>query len=343
MGQVKVFISYAKEDIKVAEKLYHDLKDARLEPWMDTTKLLGGQRWQATIKDAIKNSSYFLALLSENSVSKKGFVQKEVKFALDELGNYPPDEIYMIPVRLDKSEPTHDELKELHWIDIFPSYKKGLKNILRVLYSQKNNSEPERTGSIRLYAKNIKRDGSTSYAVVEKRKRVILILILIVITGTFVFLYDANSLSEEEVKAILKQYDLFDRDWNESGNFKNDFADNKDSTITDSMTGLMWQKSGSDDEMIYNRTQTYIDYLNRQKFAGYNNWRLPILKELASLLKNTEVYGHYTDPLFDRKQQWCWSADKRTSEGAWGIYFNDGYVNWNSGRGYVRAVRTLTD
>ena len=63
----KVFISYAREDIEVARKLYHDLKDAGVVPWMDKVDLLIGQDWKFEIKQAIKDSSYFLALLSSNS------------------------------------------------------------------------------------------------------------------------------------------------------------------------------------------------------------------------------------------------------------------------------------
>ena len=31
----KIFISYAKEDVDIAKRLYHDLKNKGLSPWLD--------------------------------------------------------------------------------------------------------------------------------------------------------------------------------------------------------------------------------------------------------------------------------------------------------------------
>jgi hypothetical protein len=45
---------------------------AGLDPWLDSQSLLGGQNWKIAIKDAIKNSRYFIPLLSSNSVEKAG-------------------------------------------------------------------------------------------------------------------------------------------------------------------------------------------------------------------------------------------------------------------------------
>ena len=67
---MKVFISYAREDRKTALKLYHDLKKAGLNPWLDLKNLLPGQNWQRHIELAIKSSDFFIALLSNNSVSR---------------------------------------------------------------------------------------------------------------------------------------------------------------------------------------------------------------------------------------------------------------------------------
>src|SRR5688500_13952942 len=85
---LKVFISYAREDTEVANRLYNDLKMAGLDPWLDTQSLLGVQNWKIAIKDAIKNSRYFIPLLSSNSVEKVGYVQKELKEALEVLQQF---------------------------------------------------------------------------------------------------------------------------------------------------------------------------------------------------------------------------------------------------------------
>jgi len=132
--KTRVYISYAREDAEIAHKLYHDLYTViNLEPWLDAINILPGQNREITIRNAIKNSSYFIALLSSNSISKAGFVQKELKIALDQLSYLPSTEIFLIPVRIDECEIGDERLQELHWVDLFPSYKNGLKKIFYAL------------------------------------------------------------------------------------------------------------------------------------------------------------------------------------------------------------------
>lgn len=81
----RVFISYAREDSAMARRLYGDLAASGHTPWLDSENLLPGERWRRAIQLAIKESDYFLALLSSSSVSKRGFVQKEVLAAIEVL------------------------------------------------------------------------------------------------------------------------------------------------------------------------------------------------------------------------------------------------------------------
>ena len=127
------FISYAREDLTTATKLYEDLRTLGAEPWMDKRDLLGGQNWRMAIRKAVRESSHFIAILSSNSVSKRGFVQKELREAISILEEFPPDEIFVIPLRLENVEPTHEALKDLHWIDLFPSYDAGLHELAKSL------------------------------------------------------------------------------------------------------------------------------------------------------------------------------------------------------------------
>jgi hypothetical protein len=82
-----VFISYAREDSDAARRVYNDLRVAGLNPWLDKESLLPGQSWENEIRKAIKKSRYFIALFSSRSVGKRGFVQKEFKFALAVFGS----------------------------------------------------------------------------------------------------------------------------------------------------------------------------------------------------------------------------------------------------------------
>jgi len=139
--QVNVFICYAKEDRKIARRLYDALKKAGVSPWMDEVDIRPGQNWKNEIHSAIKRSSYFLALISSNSVLKKGFVQKELKMALEILDEMPPSEIFILPIRLDDCNPLDGRLEDIQWINIFsPYYEDGLKQILDVLVGTKPDS-----------------------------------------------------------------------------------------------------------------------------------------------------------------------------------------------------------
>ncbi len=136
-SEARVFISYAKEDYKIAKRLYDDLKQAGVKPWLDDEDLLPGQNWKLAIKKALKRSSYCLALLSSSSVSKRGYVQKELKLALEALDEFPEDEIFIIPVRVDDCKPNHEGLRELHRVDLFRSYENCLNKIRRVVDADK--------------------------------------------------------------------------------------------------------------------------------------------------------------------------------------------------------------
>ena len=132
-GMNRIFISYAKEDAAFAKKLYDDLKTAGADPWLDSVNLLPGQDWELEIKKAVRDCTYFLAVISERSVEKKGYVQKELRLAIDVLDELPPGKVYVIPARLDDSQPAHQRLGKLHWVDLFPSYDDGLSKIKRSL------------------------------------------------------------------------------------------------------------------------------------------------------------------------------------------------------------------
>ena len=82
--------------------------------------------------------------------------------------------------------------------------------------------------------------------------------------------------------------------------------------IKDNAAGLMWEQLGSPEPMNYNAALRYIKKLNTENFADYNDWRLPTVDELTSLLAKTKQNnGLHIDPLFEKIQLWCWSYDKR--------------------------------
>jgi MinD-like ATPase involved in chromosome partitioning or flagellar assembly len=132
VSSTKVFISYATEDYRIAKRIYDDLKHRDIDAWLDKEDLLPGQNWRETIPKVIRESSYFLFLFSKNSVSKSGHIQKELKFALDFLDETSSGKIFVIPARLDNTEPVYERLRNLHWADL-SDYENGFKQILKSL------------------------------------------------------------------------------------------------------------------------------------------------------------------------------------------------------------------
>jgi hypothetical protein len=114
----KIFLAYARQDLSLIRPIYSLLKDAGYQPWLDVEALLPGQDWLLEIEKAIKDSNIFLVFLSSHSVNKKGYVQKEIKLAFDKAQTLRPEEVFLIPVRLEPVEPP-EWLNLYQWIDYF--------------------------------------------------------------------------------------------------------------------------------------------------------------------------------------------------------------------------------
>lgn len=127
-----VFISYARENKSEAERLYMDLRKNEINAWIDSRCLLPGENWQNTVRKTIRNARYFLLLISKYSINKRGYVQKEIKEALKIKEEFPIDQIFLIPVRLDDTIPIDEDLQNLNWVDLHKSYRPALKRILTV-------------------------------------------------------------------------------------------------------------------------------------------------------------------------------------------------------------------
>lgn len=112
----KVFLSYAREDAASVKTIYDALMARGHKPWLDSKNLLPGQHWEPEIQKAVKDSDYFVALLSSNSVNKRGFVQAEIRLGLRELERVPEHQIFFIPVRLEPCE-VPSQLEALHFLD----------------------------------------------------------------------------------------------------------------------------------------------------------------------------------------------------------------------------------
>ena len=77
---------------------------------------------------------------------------------------------------------------------------------------------------------------------------------------------------------------------------KNNFIDNGDGTISDTATGLMWQKSDNGIGMDW---KTSLSYSENLELANYSDWRLPNAKELQSIVDYSRSPQTTNSPAID--------------------------------------------
>ena len=301
--KAQIFLSYAHEDIAMAKRIYQDLKRYGLDVWIDCEDLLPGQKWTIDIERNIKRSQYYLLLLSSYSMTKSGFIQKEMKIAYEVFENFSADDIYLILVRLNECELFYKR-SDIHYIDVFPEteYQNGLKKIIQVVNS-----------------------------------------------GTIVLRNESMELSTFDVNAMIVKSGFFEKNRNPSGKgFSHKYQFQEISgykVVYDENSRLMWQQSGSDGRMESEDANKYINELNKKRYAGFSDWRLPKLEEAMGLMEAEKKNRLYIDPIFDGKQDWIWTADHNQLQGAslqWVVNFMKGHCYFyllNCGTNYVRAVR----
>jgi hypothetical protein len=115
--------------------LYGRLRSAAgyISPWLDEEDLLPGQRWEDEIPRAVRDSDVVIVCLSRSSVNRTGYVQKEIKYALDVADEQPEGTIFLIPARLEQCE-LPGRLKHLHCVELYEA--RGFDKLTRALKSR---------------------------------------------------------------------------------------------------------------------------------------------------------------------------------------------------------------
>jgi hypothetical protein len=141
------------------------------------------------------------------------------------------------------------------------------------------------------------------------------------------------------------------------------YTDNGDGTITDNNTGLVWEKKSSDGG-IHDKSATYswastftlIGQLNTMNFAGHNDWRVPNVRELESIIDH-DIDGPAVTGAFNNNcmtgctvttcsctgsgVSWSSTTYIPSPAEAWVLNFGAGEVfpSGKSNNHFVRAVR----
>jgi len=150
-------------------------------------------------------------------------------------------------------------------------------------------------------------------------------------------------MSEEDVAALVRQYNFADQERNPNGDFAKSMVDNGDGlTVTDLATGLMWQRGGVD-IMSHRSMRREVARINAEGFAGYSDWRLPSMAEALSLLEPEKLANNqYLHRCFSGEQPFVFVDAVRKPGGQWFVDYKQGRAFWSSGTipgGFGRLCR----
>jgi len=113
---------------------------------------------------------------------------------------------------------------------------------------------------------------------------------------------------------------------------------NKDPVWVDQTTNLMWQVDNPEETMNWEEA---IEYCKNLTYAGYNDWRLPSIKELTSIIDYSKHLPACKIEEIKSSSYWSASIYASSSDYAWRVDFYDGNVSGysKSDSYFVRAVR----
>ena len=138
---IQIFLAHASEDKKEVRKLYELLKQRGYHPWLDEKDLIAGQNWRTEIPKAIDNSDFVLLCLSQESVIKQGYLQKEFRLALNKYTEKPPETIFLIPLKFndckvpDLQQPELGvNLRDIQWLNYWEA--DGFEKLVRAIEHQ---------------------------------------------------------------------------------------------------------------------------------------------------------------------------------------------------------------
>lgn len=122
--KLKVFLSHASQDKSTVRELYYRLKsEGWIDPWLDEEELLPGQDWNSEIIKGIESAHAVVVCLSSRSITKEGYVQRELQFSLRTALEKPEGTTFILPLRLDDCE-VPISIQNWQYADYFPEGRK---------------------------------------------------------------------------------------------------------------------------------------------------------------------------------------------------------------------------
>lgn len=269
-----VFISYVHDNEEIVQRLCGELTRRGLEVWRDKAEIRPGHRWQNAIANAIDKGDFFLACISkEYNQKNESYMNEEITLAIERLRRQPRSRAWFIPVLMSGE---------------IPAWPIGAGETLRNIQWVDLNDATWNNGINQIL--------QVLQPTIRLRSQ------------------SLENLSVDDVKKMLKAKDLVDTFWNTSGKglnhqYKEVWRKGKNLVI-DYITSLTWQSSGSEGKVEGFQIPQYIQKLNKSKYGGFDDWRLPTIEEAASLIETKRKnFNLHISSLFDKKQEYIWTSD----------------------------------
>src|SRR3954468_19467918 len=94
-----VFLSYASQDAEAARRICEALRAAGVEVWFDQSELVGGDAWDAKIKQQIRTCALFLPIISASTQARgEGYFRREWKLAVERMQDMASHIAFLVPV-----------------------------------------------------------------------------------------------------------------------------------------------------------------------------------------------------------------------------------------------------
>jgi TolB-like protein/Flp pilus assembly protein TadD len=115
-----VFLSYASQDAKAAQRICAALRSAGVEVWFDQSELRGGDAWDRQIRERIHDCRLFIALISAHTEARdEGYFRHEWKLAVERTHHMSDKKPFLVPVVIDhtreRGASVPDKLHEVQW------------------------------------------------------------------------------------------------------------------------------------------------------------------------------------------------------------------------------------